>query len=140
MKPKIKSNYYVYDIREEDNRIEFQMGSSEKTRLEFEGDEVILDILGYCDGNKTIEEISEIISNNSHFESNVVRETIYELMENGILFDATKKDFDKKTRYSRQLSFLSVLGVDEYKMLDKIRKRTVMLIGRAGLVVGFLLI
>lgn len=69
-----------------------------------------------------------------------MRETIYELMENGILFDATKKDFDKKTRYSRQLSFLSVLGVDEYKMLDKIRKRTVTLIGRAGLVVGFLLI
>lgn len=48
MKPKIKSNYYVYDksnyyvydIREEDNRIEFQMGYSEKTRLEFEGDEL----------------------------------------------------------------------------------------------------
>jgi len=123
----------MYDYKKRGKQIKFLMGSSPKNRFEFEGNEIIIDILNKCDGSKDIELIAEELSLISEFDKNDLLETIEDLMNKNILFDATQRDIDKTSRYSRQQSFLSSLGVDEHLMLEQIQNRTILLIGMGGI-------
>lgn len=135
--PKLKKHLRIIEAEiEGKSNIKLLIGYLGESSIKIEGDVSVLPLLELCDGVNSTNEIVEVMSTKFNISRNEVIQTLQQFEMEGLIEEGnlqtllTERELD---RYSRHLTYYSMLGSESSAIQEKLKNSTVTLIGMGGI-------